>query len=105
MTDAAHRAADRSEATLIVVLDISTAFDAVVHSILARQSGLRRECFVVDQLVSKQTISNSSCWFSLVDTIQLQLWNASRIGVGAVPLRYLHISIAAIADVHYAKPK
>ena len=33
-TDAVYRAADRSEATLIVALDISTAFDTINHIIL-----------------------------------------------------------------------
>ena len=47
----------------------------------------------MDQLVSKRDITNSSCWFSLVDTIQLQLWSTSRIGTWANSLHCLHISI------------
>ena len=51
-----------------------------------------QERSVVDQFVSERAITNSSCWFSLVDIIQLQLWSRSRIGSWADPFHCLHIS-------------
>ena len=65
-------ACEQGEATLIVVLDISAAF-------------------VMDQF-NIWVGNHRSCWFSLADTIQLQLWSTSRIGSWVDPFHCIYIS-------------